>query len=68
MTQCKSFVHDTLIIWGKQDRIFPSEMAEKAAMLLPNSRAVIIDQCGHAPQLEHPNKFVALVKGHLSDQ
>ena len=43
---------ETLILWGKQDRILGIEAAEKFQQNLPNARLQWIDNCGHVPHLE----------------
>jgi pimeloyl-ACP methyl ester carboxylesterase len=45
------------LIWGKQDTITPPEVAEEFKKLLPNADLFWIDQCGHAPMMEHPETF-----------
>jgi pimeloyl-ACP methyl ester carboxylesterase len=45
---------ETLIIWGKQDRILGVEAARKFQHGLPNSQLQWIDNCGHVPHLEKP--------------
>lgn len=45
------------LIWGKQDTITPPEVAEEFHKLLPNSEIHWIDECGHAPMMERPQKF-----------
>lgn len=47
----------TCLIWGKQDTITPPEVAEEFKKLLPNADLFWIDQCGHAPMMEHPGTF-----------
>src|SRR5579859_1024776 len=42
------------LIWGKNDKITPPEVAVEFNQLLPNSELNWIDQCGHAPMMEHP--------------
>jgi pimeloyl-ACP methyl ester carboxylesterase len=49
----------TLIVWGANDRLFPVEHAYAYQQLIPGSKAVIIPECGHIPQVEKPNVFVA---------
>ena len=44
----------TLIIWGKQDKILGTKDAAKFARAIPNSKLVWIDNCGHVPHLEQP--------------
>lgn len=46
-----------LLVWGKQDQITPPEIAEQFHKQIPNSELVWIDECGHAPMIEHPQKF-----------
>jgi len=47
----------TCIIWGKEDSVTPPDVAELFDELLPNSDLYWMDKCGHAPMMEHPNKF-----------
>jgi len=53
------------LIWGKNDKITPPEVAIEFNQLLPNSELYWIDQCGHAPMMEHPEEFNRLLKGFL---
>ncbi|KHJ38525.1 4,5:9,10-diseco-3-hydroxy-5,9,17-trioxoandrosta-1(10),2-diene-4-oate hydrolase [Pedobacter glucosidilyticus] len=45
------------LIWGRNDRITPPEVAEEFNNLLPNSDLYWIDKCGHAPMMEQPAEF-----------
>ena len=47
----------SLIIWGKQDNVTPPSVAREFNRLLPNSKLVWINDCGHAPMMEHPDVF-----------
>ena len=47
----------TAIIWGAQDSVTPPNVAEEFNFLLPNSDLYWIDKCGHAPMMEHPERF-----------
>ena len=47
----------TLIIWGKQDSVTPPSVAKEFKKLIPDSELVWINNCGHAPMMEHPEKF-----------
>ena len=53
------------LIWGKNDKITPPEVAEEFNQLLPDSELHCIDKCGHAPMMEHPQEFNRLLKGFL---
>jgi pimeloyl-ACP methyl ester carboxylesterase len=45
------------LIWGKNDTITPPEVADEFHHLLTHSELYWIDQCGHAPMMEHPALF-----------
>ncbi len=45
------------LIWGKQDKITPPEVALEFHELLPNSELNWVDKCGHAPMMERPTEF-----------
>lgn len=47
----------TLLVWGKQDRIFPVRHAHRAARLIPDSDLVVLDGVGHLPPFEAPDAF-----------
>jgi pimeloyl-ACP methyl ester carboxylesterase len=47
----------TFIIWGKNDKVTPPNVAEEFDKLLPNSELFWIDKCGHAAMMEHPEEF-----------
>ncbi len=46
-----------LLVWGKEDSITPAFVGEQFHELLPDSRLFIIENCGHAPMMEVPEKF-----------
>jgi len=54
-----------LLIWGKNDKITPPEVAEEFKQLLPKAELHWIDNCGHAPMMEHPEEFNNILKGFL---
>ena len=56
----------TLIIWGKQDRLLPAKHASIAESWIPNARVHLIDDCGHCPQMEHPEEFNTQVLAFLN--
>ena len=51
----------TCIIWGKNDKVTPPEVALEFDKLLPNSDLYWIDKCGHAAMMEHPDEFNRLL-------
>jgi pimeloyl-ACP methyl ester carboxylesterase len=53
----RAFNRPVLVLWGRQDRVFPVRQAQTAGGLLPDVRVEIIDRCGHYPQWEAPERF-----------
>jgi len=49
----------TLFIWGERDRLISVDAGEQAVRRLPGSELVVIDDCGHNPQMECPEDFSA---------
>lgn len=47
----------TLVLWGRDDRFVPCTHAEVLRQKLPNVEVQIWDRCGHAPQVEHAQRF-----------
>jgi pimeloyl-ACP methyl ester carboxylesterase len=58
----------TLIIWGGQDRMIPSEAAERFHHDIADSKIVIFDDLGHVPQEEDPARTVVPVQQFLKVQ
>jgi pimeloyl-ACP methyl ester carboxylesterase len=51
----------TLIVHGDRDRLVPAAAARALAARRPEFTLELIDDCGHAPQLEVPQRFLAVV-------
>jgi pimeloyl-ACP methyl ester carboxylesterase len=56
-----------LLIWGRQDNVTPPFVAEKFKEMLVNSELYFIDKCGHAPMMECPDQFNAILENFLSE-
>jgi 2-hydroxy-6-oxonona-2,4-dienedioate hydrolase len=52
-----SIAAPTLLIWGKDDQITPAFVGEKFHELIPHSKLILLDECGHAPMMEYPEIF-----------
>lgn len=55
----------TLLIWGNNDIITPPFVAYEFNKLIPNSEVHLIDKCGHAPMMEVPEEFNAILGNFL---
>lgn len=53
------------LIWGRNDRITPPDVAIEFNQLLPNSELHWIDHCGHAAMMEQPEEFNKLLRAFL---
>jgi pimeloyl-ACP methyl ester carboxylesterase len=57
----------TLLLWGDADQVVPPVYGEAFQNLLPNATLRIIEKCGHLPQLECPDEFIAAVQNFLNN-
>jgi pimeloyl-ACP methyl ester carboxylesterase len=49
--------HPTLIVWGRQDALVPLSIGERYHKDIAASQLLVIDKCGHVPQLEQSAQF-----------
>lgn len=64
--QLMTITAPTLIVHGRDDRVVPIENALRLCALIPDSRAYLINRCGHWAQLEHADEFNRVVAGFLA--
>lgn len=55
----------TLLIWGENDIVTPKFVAEDFHRLIQGSELQVLNQCGHAPMMEHPQKFNEILERFL---
>lgn len=55
----------TLLVWGNNDSITPPFVAREFNKLIPHSELHFIDKCGHAPMMEVPDEFNAILHKFL---
>ena len=55
-----------LAIWGADDRLFPASDAAALRRVLPQAKLEVFERCGHCPQIEQAERFVAVVEEFLS--
>lgn len=53
------------LIWGRNDKITPPEVAMEFNELLPDAELIWIEHCGHAPMMEQPAEFNRCLKDFL---
>lgn len=54
--------HPTLIVHGAQSSLYGADTADHLVEALPQARAVRFERSGHAPHLEEPELFNAILK------
>ena len=55
--EIKNIHTKTLLVWGREDTVTPAWVGEKYHELLPDSKLVMVEKCGHAPMMERPKQF-----------
>lgn len=51
----------TQILWGDQDKVIPTPYGKAYQALIPGSRLQTFADCGHVPQIEKRDEFVAAI-------
>jgi len=62
----RNIVTPTLILTGEQDRALPPWQQKKLLDILPNSKQIMLPECGHLTYLERPDIFWPTVKRFLA--
>ena len=55
----------TLLLWGTNDNITTMDVAYTFRDLMPRADLKTIDNCGHAPMIEHPEWFAKEVRSFM---
>lgn len=63
--ELKDIQQPTCLIWGNNDTITPPFVGKEFQRLIPNSELHFIEKCGHAPMMEVPEEFNAILGGFL---
>ncbi len=56
----------TLFLWGDNDRLVPSGFERHVVAAVPHAESLVLDDCGHVPQFEHPDTTNDLVRAFLA--
>jgi len=57
----------TLVIQGARDRLVPLAAAEEAARLRRDWTLAMLDDVGHVPQIEVPDRWLSVVQGWIDE-
>jgi pimeloyl-ACP methyl ester carboxylesterase len=50
-----------MFVWGDEDPLVPLAFSRYVRDALPEARQVVLEECGHVPQVEHPQDTNAVV-------
>lgn len=56
----------TLVLWGREDGLVPVAYASEFARGIADCRVEILDDCGHVPQVEQPDRTSTLLREFLA--
>lgn len=56
----------TLIVWGKDDQVAPASAAPLYRDAIAGSELMLLDNCGHRPEVEQADAFVAKLNEFLA--
>jgi pimeloyl-ACP methyl ester carboxylesterase len=65
--EVRSVKAPTLIVWGKYDELSNPAGADRLEKAIAGSKKVIVDNCGHMPQLECAGEFNRVVRDFLAN-
>ncbi|HWC28023.1 MAG TPA: alpha/beta fold hydrolase, partial [Solirubrobacteraceae bacterium] len=51
-----------LFVWGSHDRLIPPAFARQVERWLPSAEQIVLDGCGHVPQVERAAQTTALLE------
>jgi pimeloyl-ACP methyl ester carboxylesterase len=57
----------TRIVWGRQDRLVPLECGQLYQKAIPGAELVVVENCGHLPEVEKPDEFVKTALDFLAN-
>ena len=55
-----------LFVWGDSDRLIPPGFSRHVSAALPEAQQVILDDCGHVPQVELPDRTNRLIAERIA--
>ncbi len=61
-----NIIAPTLVIWGKDDTMIPVKFAEGFASSIKKCQLEIMENCGHTPYIEEPDKFSQIILNFLN--
>jgi pimeloyl-ACP methyl ester carboxylesterase len=57
----------SLFLWGARDRLVPAAFDRHVRRVLPHAESHVLEDCGHVPQFELPERTHALIRSFMSN-
>jgi pimeloyl-ACP methyl ester carboxylesterase len=51
-----------LFVWGSHDKLIPAGFRHHVAAALPDAEQIVLDGCGHVPQVERPEQTAGMLR------
>jgi pimeloyl-ACP methyl ester carboxylesterase len=68
ITALRSVRAETLVLSGREDRIATPDDVQAIDALIPHSRLLLLDDCGHVPMIEQPIAFHHELRSFFSEE
>jgi pimeloyl-ACP methyl ester carboxylesterase len=62
----KGLSRPALFVWGDRDRLVPAGFARHVERAVPDAHSILLQDCGHVPQFEHPERTHAAIREFLA--
>lgn len=66
-TRLPSLERPALFVWGAQDTLVPAGFGRHVAEAVPDAEQITLDNCGHVPQVEHPERTSGALRRFLAE-
>jgi len=57
----------SLFVWSSHDRVVPPAFRRHVERWLPDAEQIVLDACGHVPQVERPEQTNGLLRRFFAD-
>lgn len=54
-----------LVVWGRNDLVIPARHADNVQRIAPGAVVEVLENCGHFPHKDHPERFVKVVDAFI---
>jgi pimeloyl-ACP methyl ester carboxylesterase len=55
-----------MFVWGSHDRLIPSRFSHHVRRWLPTAEQIVLENCGHVPQVERAEQTIGLLRRHFA--